>query len=338
MGPLISLSRSRYHYRVPGFLAALLVLMAVTACELAAVPTQAPTAAPLPTAISLPALTPQPTAIILPALVPQPTVIALPAVTPQPTDIGLPAVTPLPTFVGLPTITPDVPSDPGLVEEPAPVERVAIEVAVSGPGQADLILVTGLPNACYSFGAYDLSRDENTILVRVTNVRPDDPGLMCAEIYRTVNTRIPLGPDIEPCAIYRVVVNGKSFSVPALGSNIRCGDASTGTGAQVEVQIGETAPIGSDGLALTFLEVSEDSRCPSDVVCVWAGRATISINLQRNGRSLGDFSLTLGEGAAAPVVEREGYIIRLTALEPYPISTRPISSGRYLAILAVSKS
>ena len=97
-------------------------------------------------------------------------------------------------------------------------------------------------------------------------------------------------------------------------------------------------PIGSDGLALTFLEVSEDSRCPSDVVCVWAGRATLSINLQRDGRSLGDFSLTLGEGGAASVVKREGYRIGLTALEPYPISARPTSSGRYLAIMTVSKS
>ncbi len=97
-------------------------------------------------------------------------------------------------------------------------------------------------------------------------------------------------------------------------------------------------PIGSDGLALTFLEVSEDSRCPSDVVCVWAGRATISISLRRDGLSLGDFSLTLGEGAAASAVEREGYRLRLTALEPYPINTRLTSTEKYLAILTVSKS
>ena len=330
--------RSSCHPRIFCFLAAFLVLIAVAACGLAAVPTQEPTAAPLPTAVSLPPLTPQATAIALPTLVPQPTVISLPTLTPQPTAIGLPAVTPLPTVVGLPTITPDAPREPGLVEEMAPVDGVAIEVTVSDPRQADLILVTGLPNACYSFGTYDLSRDEDTIRVRVTNVRPDDPSLMCAEIYGMVTSRIPLGPDIEPCATYRVIANGKSFSVQAIGPEVRCGDAAAGSGVQVEVEIGETVPISSDGLALTFLEVSEDSRCPSDVVCVWAGRATISINLQRDGSSRGDFRLTLGDGAAAPVVQREGYRIRLTALDPYPISTRPTSSDQYLAILTVSKS
>ncbi len=249
----------------------------------------------------------------------------------------MPTLTPEPTVIGLPAVTPDGPSDPGRREEPAPVESVAIEVTVSDPRQADLVLVTGLPNACYSFGTYDLTRDEDTIRVRVTNVRPDNPALMCAEVYRMVTTRIPLGPHIEPCAIYQVIANGKSFSVQAIGPNIRCRDSSAGPGAQVEVAIGETVPIGSDGLSLTFLEVSEDSRCPSDVVCVWAGRSTISVNIRRDGSSLGDFGLTLGEGAAAPVVEREGYRIRLTALEPYPISTRPTSSDQYLAILTVSK-
>ncbi len=234
MEPLIGPPRCRRPSRGhPGklcFLAALPFLMAVTACGVAAVPSQGPTAAPLPTAISLPTLTPQPTAITLPTLVPQSTVVSLPALTPQPTAVGLPAVTPFPTVAGLPTITPDAPREPGQVEEPAPVERVTIEVTASGPGQADLILVTGLPNACYSFGAYQLSREDQTIRLGVTNVRPDDPGLMCAEIYRMVNTRIPLGPDIEPCATYQVIANGKSFSVQALAPNISCDDAAAGTG------------------------------------------------------------------------------------------------------------
>ena len=317
-----------------GFLSLMVVI--VTACGPSAISTGVPTPAPLATARSLPTQTPQPTAISLSTLVPQPTVIGLPALTPQPTAIGLPAVTPLPTVVGLPTITPDAPGQPGLVEQPAPIESVAIEVTGADPTLANLISVTGLPNACYSFGAYDLSRDEDTIRLEVTNVRPADPELMCAQVYGMVTTRIPLGEGIVACATYQVIVNGKTFSVQALGPNVRCSDASAGT--SIEVGIGETVPIGSEGLALTFLAVSEDSRCPTDVVCIWAGRATILVSLRRDGSNLGDFSLTLGEGAAAPVVEREGHRIRLTALEPNPISTRQPTSDQYLAILSVTKS
>jgi hypothetical protein len=224
------------------------------------------------------------------------------------------------------------------VEEPAPIESVAIEVAAPDSPQADLILVTGLPSACYSFGAYELSRDDDTIRLEVTNVRPDNPDLMCAMVYGMVTTRIPLGLGIQPCSTYRVIANGRTFLVPALGPNIRCSDASPGTAVEAKAGVGDTVPIGSEGLALTFLAVSEDSRCPTDVVCIWAGRATILVHIQRNGLSFGDFSLTLGEDAAIPVVEREGYGIRLTVLEPHPISTRPTPSYQYVANLTVSKS
>ena len=144
-----------------GFLSLMVVI--VTACGPSAISTGVPTPAPLATASSLP------------TLVPQPTVIGLPALTPQPTVIGLPAVTPLPTVVGLPTVNPDAPGQPGLVEQPAPIESVAIEVTGADPTLANLILVTGLPNACYSFGAYDLSRDEDTIRLEVNNLTPNPP-------------------------------------------------------------------------------------------------------------------------------------------------------------------
>lgn len=60
--------------------------------------------------------------------------------------------------------------------------------------------------------------------------------------------------------------------------------------------IGETADLG-DGLTIRPLEVIEDSRCPSDVTCVWAGRLRLRAAI--SGVS-GESELTLGEPLATP--------------------------------------
>jgi len=38
--------------------------------------------------------------------------------------------------------------------------------------------------------------------------------------------------------------------------------------------------INFDALKITFLETLEDSRCPSDVTCIWEGRASIKLDTE----------------------------------------------------------
>ena len=61
---------------------------------------------------------------------------------------------------------------------------------------------------------------------------------------------------------------------------------------------GPTAPLGEyaniDGVAVRPLEVLEDSRCPTLVQCVWAGRVRIRAEISGGGTR----ELTLGEPAA----------------------------------------
>ena len=42
-------------------------------------------------------------------------------------------------------------------------------------------------------------------------------------------------------------------------------------GSEFTLAPGETALVGDDGLLVTFESVTEDSRCPMDAICVWAG-------------------------------------------------------------------
>ena len=59
-----------------------------------------------------------------------------------------------------------------------------------------------------------------------------------------------------------------------------CGSASEPSpvpvGRAFELSVAKTQDVG-DGLRVTFNGVSEDSRCPTDAVCVWAGNAALQV-------------------------------------------------------------
>src|SRR5262245_35822050 len=55
-------------------------------------------------------------------------------------------------------------------------------------------------------------------------------------------------------------------------------DAAPELGTTFNVRFGERATIVSEGLTLKFDQVLGDSRCPVDVVCVWAGEARIVVH------------------------------------------------------------
>jgi hypothetical protein len=61
--------------------------------------------------------------------------------------------------------------------------------------------------------------------------------------------------------------------------------------------IGETATVG--GVQVRPLRIVEDSRCPVNVVCVWAGRLRVEADVDaRGGSETHRTVLTLGEPAA----------------------------------------
>lgn len=53
--------------------------------------------------------------------------------------------------------------------------------------------------------------------------------------------------------------------------------------------------IASRDVILKFVEVLEDSRCPKDIVCVWAGRAKVKVAISGEHLYLKELELTMGE-------------------------------------------
>ncbi len=104
---------------------------------------------------------------------------------------------------------------------------------------------------------------------------------------------------------------------------------------QVTLRAGGTYDVPGRGATVTFVRVTEDSRCPTGVNCVWEGDAAVELRVQA--------------GAAAPATvqlhtndrfDREatagGLRLRLESLEPYPQADRAIAAGDYRIVLSIS--
>ncbi len=85
------------------------------------------------------------------------------------------------------------------------------------------------------------------------------------------------------------------------------------------------------------MNVREDSRCPKDVTCVWAGNAAVRLWVT-SGRSGKTVTLNTNKSPTlSDEVEYKGYKIKLVDLSPYPRSDQKIAKGEYRATLLVSK-
>jgi hypothetical protein len=102
----------------------------------------------------------------------------------------------------------------------------------------------------------------------------------------------------------------------------------------ISLYIGESVIIKNHGIKLKFVDVLEDSRCPSDVECLWEGTVSLLINIQYNGEDLGNFVLNSSNFHKASFM---GYYVKFKELKPYPISTETIPKTSYRATFSVDE-
>lgn len=103
---------------------------------------------------------------------------------------------------------------------------------------------------------------------------------------------------------------------------------------------GQAAVNSSAGLRLRFEEVLEDSRCPTEVECVWTGQARIALLVQQGeGEPIRvAFNTNPAPGQNQQTAEVGEYTIELQSLDPYPETTAAIPFQDYRATLIVSKA
>ena len=104
---------------------------------------------------------------------------------------------------------------------------------------------------------------------------------------------------------------------------------------QVEVQIGHGKKVANGGITLKFVDLIEDSRCPTDTQCVWAGNAKITISVSNAGRRPKIFEINTGVKPQSIVFA--GYEIKIVRLTPAPASNIRIRKDGYVATFVVTK-
>ena len=102
-------------------------------------------------------------------------------------------------------------------------------------------------------------------------------------------------------------------------------------GTEFELPLGGAAQV-AGGPTVTFAEVTEDSRCPIDAVCIQAGKATVHLGIQR-GDSVSDLRLSTRNGPIADTVG--AHEVRLVALLPPPRASTPTPTDSYRVTLRI---
>ena len=229
-----------------------------------------------------------------------------------------------------------------VIEALAPIDRVEVIIAESFPPQYFVLVESGLPKGCAEFDRYTVTRDGDTIHVEIVNMETAGD-VVCTEEYRTVENNIPLGSDLEPGATYTVLVNDVVETFVAQGSAASPDQIPVALGNSFQLEVGQTALIEPQGPIVEFVEVVEDSRCPSDVVCVWEGRAVILIRVSSSGDALGFGvrELTLEAGQVDPANNSvqgvfDLYLFEFVDLDPYPQTSDQKEQPGYTATLVVS--
>jgi hypothetical protein len=107
-------------------------------------------------------------------------------------------------------------------------------------------------------------------------------------------------------------------------------------GMAFSLPLGKTAAINGSGTRITFRQVHDDSRCPTDVTCVWAGDAKIEVTISRNGSP--DDTRILSLTPPNNETTSGDLQIRLVGLTPVPRQSDGSAPRAYVAQLVVNRT
>ena len=106
-------------------------------------------------------------------------------------------------------------------------------------------------------------------------------------------------------------------------------------GDEFTLRAGETVHL-EGGWDVALDAVTDDSRCPTDATCIWAGEATVHLRAAGDGGAL---PLTVVFGPrTSPVAAFDGLALTVLALGPAPRSTITIAPDAYVVTAVVERS
>jgi hypothetical protein len=101
-------------------------------------------------------------------------------------------------------------------------------------------------------------------------------------------------------------------------------------GASVTLAPGEAVTVEGTALSVRFVAVTEDSRCPRDTTCIWAGEVRVSLDIRETSKP--PRQVELNEGGSA---DASNCHLTLVGVEPQPVSSVKIAAGDYRVTLKI---
>ena len=98
---------------------------------------------------------------------------------------------------------------------------------------------------------------------------------------------------------------------------------------EIVLEVGQRAVLSGD-IQVEFVRVVADSRCPSNVTCVWAGDAAVEIRMAERDSVSASVLHTNGQSGAGLLTWRH-LRVELAAVDPHPVEGT--STGPYRARL-----
>jgi hypothetical protein len=90
----------------------------------------------------------------------------------------------------------------------------------------------------------------------------------------------------------------------------------------------------NDSSCIRFAKIVSESRCPSDVVCVWAGTAMVELETCDPEGEVINLEIYKSVEYA---VNGQKYSLELTSLTPYPSVAHPAEMNDYTAMVTLKK-
>lgn len=112
----------------------------------------------------------------------------------------------------------------------------------------------------------------------------------------------------------------------------------TSLNTSFKLNINQTAIVEPDNIKITFLNVTEDSRCPEGTVCVWPGQVKALFLLELDQSHEDVFNLTLNSNETQSQKTIAGYSVKLVNVDPYPGSLKTITDNEYAVTLSIKTS
>lgn len=103
----------------------------------------------------------------------------------------------------------------------------------------------------------------------------------------------------------------------------------------VKVRVGEMKNAAGGRLAIKLVSVVEDSRCPINAQCVWAGNAKIKIAVSKG--KMAPKTIELNSGLKPDSIIIYGYEIKFVDLSPHPGENVKMVAFPKMATLSVKK-